>query len=138
MNKEQFLKSIATSLNRLSDDEREDILEDFQEHFEIGKAEGKTEEEISKSLGSPNQIAKELLASYYLEKVDGVSTTGNILRAIWAETFEFFDLFFSITLTGLGLLIVIGMLSVTRFVSNGFVRYLNYNVKLVKGGLKHE
>jgi len=58
--------------------------------------------------------------------------------AIYPETFAFYDLFFSITLTGLGILIVIGMLSVTRFVSKGFIRYLNYNVKLVKGGLKHE
>lgn len=125
------------------------------------------------------------MATYYLEKVDNVSTTGNILRAVWAviglgffnlvivlgpfialvsvlltgwvlavsfiatplmvivnlavypDSFQYFDLFFSIALAGLGLLIAIGMVYATRFVSNGFVRYLNYNVKLVKGGLKH-
>ncbi|MFC7061461.1 HAAS signaling domain-containing protein [Halobacillus seohaensis] len=186
MNKEQFLKKLSTSLRRLSEDEREDILQDFQEHFDIGKEEGETEEEISKSLGSPTQIAKELLASYYLEKVEDTSTTGNVLRAVWAViglgffnlvivlgpfiavvavvlagwvsglafivspllvlvnlaiypgTFELFDLFFSITLTGLGLIIAIGMLFVTRFITTGLVRYLNYNVRLVKGGLNHE
>ncbi|MFD1038390.1 hypothetical protein ACFQ3N_08255 [Virgibacillus byunsanensis] len=186
MNKEQFLKKLDTALNRLSSDEREDILLDFQEHFEIGKVEGKTEEEISQSLGSPNQIAKELLATHYLEKVEDTSTAGDILRAVWAViglgffnvvivlgpfvalvavifsgwvsgaafivspllvlvnlviypgTFAYFDLFFSITLTGLGLLIAIGMIYVTRFVTKGFVSYLNFNVRLVKGGMKHE
>ncbi|MGY4688198.1 DUF1700 domain-containing protein [Salibacterium sp. K-3] len=186
MNKEQFLRKLDAALDKLSYDEREDILQDFREHFDIGIGEGKTEEEISKSLGSPNQIAKELLASYYLEKVKDTSTTGNILRAVWAViglgffnlvivlgpfigivsvilagwvsgaafilspllvlvnpainpgTFEVFDLFFSITLTGLGLLIAIGMMYVTRFVMVGFVRYLNFNVNLVKGGMTHE
>lgn len=84
MNKEQFLKQLEPSLKRLSLDEREDILQDYKEHFAMGLKEGKTEEEIAASLGSPNQIAKELLASYHLGKVEGSMTTGNILRAIWA------------------------------------------------------
>ncbi|WP_449354329.1 HAAS signaling domain-containing protein [Virgibacillus natechei] len=185
MNKEQFIKRLDAALKKLPEAERLDILQDFQEHFAIGKEEGKSEEQIADSLGSPNQIAKELLATYYLEKVDNVSTTGNILRAVWAviglgffnlvivlgpfialvsvlltgwvlavsfiatplmvivnlavypDSFQYFDLFFSIALAGLGLLIAIGMVYATRFVSNGFVRYLNYNVKLVKGGLKY-
>lgn len=186
MNKEQFLKRLDSSLKRLSSDERQDIIQDFEEHFVIGLEEGKTEEQISDSLGSPIQIAKELLASYHLEKVEATATTGNILRAVWAViglgffnlvivlgpfialvalviagwatgiafiasplliflniviypgTFELFDVFFSITLSGLGLFIAIGMLTTTRALTNGFVRYLQFNVKLVKGGLKHD
>ncbi|MBY7142701.1 DUF1700 domain-containing protein [Virgibacillus sp. NKC19-3] len=185
MNEEQFLKKMDVALKKLPDAERLDMLNDFREHFAIGKEEGKTEEEIANNLGTPNQIAKELLATYYLEKVDDVSTTGNILRAVWAviglgffnlvivlgpfialvvvlltgwvsavafiatplmvvanlaiypDSFQYFDLFFSIALAGLGLLLAIGMVYATRFISTGFVRYLNYNVKLVKGGLKH-
>ncbi|OZU89591.1 hypothetical protein CIL03_00115 [Virgibacillus indicus] len=186
MNREQFLKKLNASLKKLPHEEQEDILEDFQEHFDIGKSEGKTEEEISKSLGSPSQIGKELLATHYLEKAGNDYSASNIFRAVWAViglgffnlvivlgpfvallaiilagwitgaafivsplmvlinlaispgTFEFFDLFFSIALTGLGLLIAIGMLYATRFIATGFVRYLNFNAKLVKGGLKHE
>src|SRR5699024_11011717 len=61
-----------------------DMLEDYQEHFEMGKAEGKTEEMIADALGSPEKIAKELLAAYHLEKAEANTTTSNVLRAVWA------------------------------------------------------
>ncbi|SFL94638.1 Uncharacterized membrane protein [Gracilibacillus orientalis] len=184
MNKKEFITSLDTRLQKLTKEERQDILQDFNEHFDIGKEEGKTEEEIAHSLGSPSQIEKELLASYYVEKVESTSSAGNVLKAVWAViglsffnlvivlgpfialvsvivagwvagasfvlspllflinlavfpgTFEFFDMFFSVTLCGLGLLVVIGMLYVTRFATKGLIRYLNYNVNLVKGGMK--
>jgi len=84
MTKEKFLRQLNVSLKQLTSKERQDILQDYEEHFAIGLAEGKTEEEIATSLGSPNQIAKELLASYHLEKVEATVTTGNIIRAVWA------------------------------------------------------
>ncbi len=158
VNKEQFLRRLDQSLKRLP----------------------------AASLGSPDKIAKELLASYHLEKVEATATTGNMFRAVWAviglgffnlvivlgpfialagvvlagwtssvafivspllvlinlllypETFAFFDLFFSMMLSGLGLFIAIGMFFATRGFINGFVRYLQFNVKLVKGGMKHD
>ena len=69
---------------RLSEKERADILKDYEEHFTFGLEEGKREEEIVASLGSPAQIAKELLADYHIEKVTTSATTGNVFRAIWA------------------------------------------------------
>jgi len=186
VNKQQFLGSLDKALKGLSPEERRDIIHDFEEHFAFGIEEGKAEEEIATSLGSPDKIAKEMLASYHLEKVETTATTGNILRAVWAviglgffnlvivlgpfialaavvfagwtssvafivspllvlinlllypETFVFFDLFFSMVLSGLGLFIAIGMFFATRGFINGFVRYLQFNVKLVKGGMKHD
>ncbi|WP_099156706.1 HAAS signaling domain-containing protein [Virgibacillus ndiopensis] len=186
MTKNQFMKELDLSLKGLSSNERQDILQDFQEHFAIGVEEGKTEEQIADSLGSPKHIAKELLATYHIEKVETTATTGNIFRALWAviglgffnlviilgpfvaivalvvagwasgaafiaspllvlvnvlfnpRTFEFFDLFFSIMLSGIGLFIAVGMFVATKVLTNLFVRYLKYNVSLVKGGLKHD
>ncbi|QKY71494.1 HAAS domain-containing protein [Lentibacillus sp. CBA3610] len=186
MNKEQFLKSLEKELEKLPQAECEDILQDFGEHFDIGAEEGKTEEQIANSLGTPQQIAKELLAAYHLEKVEETTSTGNVLRAMWAVlglsffnlvvvlgpflalaltimggwltgltfivspvmvlintafypgTFEFLELFLSIAFSGLGLFIVIGMLFATRTLMNLFVRYLRYNVNLVKGGMRNE
>ncbi|HLR67677.1 HAAS signaling domain-containing protein [Virgibacillus alimentarius] len=186
MNKEQFLNQLDKSLKNLSQKERKDIIRDFEEHFAFGQQEGKTEEEIAASLGQPNQIAKELLATYHLEQVEATATAGNVMRALWAviglgffnlvivlgpfiglaavvlagwtvgvvfaaspllvlfnaviypETFVLFDLFFSIALTGLGLFIAIGMYYVTRVLTSGFIHYLRFNVKLVKGGMKHD
>ncbi len=54
------------------------------------------------------------------------------------DTFVMFDLFASIALCGLGFFIIVGMYFATRSLTNGFVRYLRFNTKLVKGGLKHE
>lgn len=185
MTKNEFLAELKASLKKIPSDERQDILQDFQEHFDFGLEEGKTEEEISASLGSPQQIGKELVANYRVGLVEDSVTTGNIFRAVWAviglgffnliivlgpfvalagiiiagwivgiafvaapllvlinvavypQIFEFFDLFFSIALAGLGLFIAIGMFFASRSLTNGFVRYLKYNVRLVKGGLKH-
>lgn len=68
MNKKQFLETLYASLNPLSSDERADILSDFEEHFNAGFDEGKTESEIAEGLGSPYKIATELLATYHIEK----------------------------------------------------------------------
>ncbi|MFA1821807.1 hypothetical protein ACDX78_16770 [Virgibacillus oceani] len=184
MNEKQFLAELKSGLHKLPESEREDIIMDFEEHFSIGKEGGKTEEEISEALGSPQQIAKEMKAAYYLEQVDHVSSAGNIFRAVWATVglgffnlvfvlgpfiallgiifagwitafafitalplvliqaltspglFLWFDVFTSIALLGVGLILLIGMLYVTRVFSKGFVRYLHFNTRLVKGGMK--
>ena len=186
MTKEQFLKQLHAGLQKLPQEERKDILHDYEEHFFLGMKEGKTEEEIANSLGAPQQITKELLASYHLEKVKNKVSTGNIFRAVWAViglgffnlvivlgpfiaaaalilsgwivgvsfilspililvdsafhpgSFAFFKLFMTILLVGLGIFIVIGMYYITRVSSKGFINYLKFNVKLVKGGLNHD
>src|SRR5699024_12663222 len=43
---------------------------------------------------------------------------------IYPETFAFFDLFFSMVLSSIGLFIALGMVFVTGWVDNGFVCYL--------------
>ncbi|MDQ0880533.1 putative membrane protein [Peribacillus sp. V2I11] len=58
MNKEQFLKQLNASLTRLSLEEREDILQDYEEYFAIGMEKGKSEQEISTSLGNPNKFPR--------------------------------------------------------------------------------
>lgn len=184
MTKEQFFHELANALRKLPQNEREEIMQDFAEHFAIGDEEGKSEEEIISALGSPQHIGKEMVATYHLDQVESQVTTGNILRAVWAViglsffnlvivlgpfigllgvliggwvagiafiaspllvfvnvliypgTFEWFDLFFSIGLCGLGLFIAIGLYFATKGIVYGFVRYLKFNINLVKGGLK--
>ena len=65
MAKNNFLKELSKLLKKLPEEERIDILQDYEDHFAFGLEEGKTEEEIVKSLGSPSQIAKEILANYH-------------------------------------------------------------------------
>lgn len=44
LTKSQFLKELEFSLKDLSNLERQDILNDYEEHFTFGLQEGKTEE----------------------------------------------------------------------------------------------
>ena len=60
MNKKEFLKELEERLIGISKEDKKEILQDYEEHFKIGKKKKRTEEEISKSLGEPKEIAKEI------------------------------------------------------------------------------
>ncbi|MEG1002088.1 DUF1700 domain-containing protein [Clostridium sp.] len=68
MNKNEFLSILASGLKDFPEKELADILFDYQEHFTIGKSNGKTEEEIIEELGTPYEIVYQY-RSAYLEKV---------------------------------------------------------------------
>lgn len=53
-----FLTRLERSLKHMGAQEKQDILQDYREHFEIGLASGKTEEQIARALGEPEQLAK--------------------------------------------------------------------------------
>ncbi|ADY22622.1 hypothetical protein YBT020_16960 [Bacillus thuringiensis serovar finitimus YBT-020] len=57
---------------------------------------------------------------------------------IHPNSFLLFNLFVSLALCGIGYFIVIAMLFLTKLATKGFVRYLKFNIALVKGGLKHD
>src|SRR5690625_2271061 len=87
MNKEVFLKELCAALQPLSEDERKGIIQDFEEHFMIGKEEGKTEAQIAAALGSPQKIAEEALAHHQLEQPEvsePTHKTDNTARALLA------------------------------------------------------
>lgn len=63
MKKEDFLEILRDYLKKdFSEDEVMDILRDYEEYFVDGIIEGKSEIDIIQSLGSPKEIANELLA----------------------------------------------------------------------------
>ena len=184
MNEQQFQKQLAMTIDNLPIEERQDMLKDYEEHFEAGKEVGKTEEEIVEALGNPEKIGKEILATFHVMQAETKTSTGNVLRAVWAGiglgffnliivlgpfialagvviagwvssvafvlspilipvnlviypgTFEWSDLFFMFTLCGLGMLIAAGMYYLTKGLMWIFLRYLRFNLSLVKGGLR--
>ncbi|WP_342514926.1 DUF4097 family beta strand repeat-containing protein [Sporosarcina sp. FSL K6-1522] len=76
MTENQFIVELETALKRLPAEEKDDILQDIREYFTDGRQDGKSDNEIATSLGSPKKIAEELLASYLLieDKVEVPST----------------------------------------------------------------
>lgn len=68
MNKIDFLNELYHYLLPLPKEERNEILEDFREHFREGEAAGKTQEQICKELGSPLECAKQYVGDAIVEQ----------------------------------------------------------------------
>lgn len=95
MNQEQFLKELSILLQHLPAEEREDILYDYKEHFAIGLADGKSEEEICRNLGSPKLIVKELQTINKIDLGKNEPTARNPVTAVLAAIgLCFFNLIF--------------------------------------------
>ena len=58
MTRQEYLSAIRKELSSLTESEVNDIVRDFDEHFEVGLSQGKTEHEISAELGDPVQVAR--------------------------------------------------------------------------------
>ena len=67
MMKQGFLKELDHELSALSKQERDDILNDYEEHFTAGYEAGKSDEEIIASLGRPKDISQEILETSDVE-----------------------------------------------------------------------
>lgn len=59
MNKTEFLRSLKSELEKNRVTDIEDILADFEDHFANRLEEGISEEEISRKIGSPEDIARD-------------------------------------------------------------------------------
>lgn len=90
-----FLGRLNNQLRKVPEADRKEMLYDFEEHFQIGLANGNSVEQITEELGDPKLIAKDLLADYHLSKAETDKTLSNILRAIFATiSLSVFNLLF--------------------------------------------
>lgn len=81
---DEFLRLFTASLRHMQPDEKEDILQDFKEHFEIGLASGKTQREIAEELGDPRQLARMYSAESATDKAAETKGFKDTLRMIGA------------------------------------------------------
>ncbi len=84
MNKDEYLKELTRLMRNLPEEEREDILSDYQEHFIIGVEKGRSEEEIAKALGNPKTVAKQINAEYMVRRAEDKQSAGSMFEAILA------------------------------------------------------
>ncbi len=95
MNREQYLAQLRRSLGRAAEEEKREILADYEEHFRAGLAEGRSEEAIVQALGSPAMIGRiyriESLADEHREGWGAADT----VRAVFASvSLGFFNALF--------------------------------------------
>lgn len=84
MNKQTFLTTLRNSLKGLENQDIDEILYDYEEHFRIGMEQGKSEEEIAKTLGDVKSIARQYKADCLIKKAEEDTSTANIVRAVVA------------------------------------------------------
>lgn len=85
MSKTEFINILKSALNGISENERSEIIYDYEEHFDVGIEEGKTEEEISSALGDPKAIAKQFKVDYLIKIAEKDKSTGNLVSAVFAS-----------------------------------------------------
>ncbi|MBM3705481.1 MAG: DUF1700 domain-containing protein [Actinobacteria bacterium] len=116
MLKRQFMESLRKNLNGLPDREKNDILEDIEEFFEVGAERGRQEEEIVKSFGNPRALAKQIKAESYIKKAEETTSATNIARAVYRSIgLSFFNLliFLPVFLSVAGILIALFSVAVS-------------------------
>lgn len=182
MTRREFMDELGALLSDLPDKERLDILADYTEHFLMGIERGKSEHEIAEALGSPKNLARELLAGYRIHQAQSNASVGNMTRAIIATiSLGFFNIVFvlgpffgligiliamyavsasllvaplgilfqygvsatdqerlflifgAMTALGAGGMLTIGLVRLTRWLYRLFLRYLQFNVQMIRG-----
>ncbi len=84
-NEQEYIRILRNRLEgTLPQDELDDIISDYAEHFRMGKADGRSEEELYRSLGSPEDVAREIKASHLVKKAEFHRSCGNIFHAVIA------------------------------------------------------
>ncbi|SDX18009.1 Uncharacterized membrane protein [Marininema mesophilum] len=115
MMKDEFLKILRSHLRKLPEKDRQEILSDYEEHFQHGFHNERTEGEIARSLGNPKKLARELMADYHLERAQENQSIVSLFRA----AFIFLGLgFFNLVVIGpmIAVIALIFSLYVSSFV----------------------
>lgn len=189
MNKLQYLENLGKSLKSLPKEETNDIINDFKEYFEVGIERGRSEEDLSLSLGNPKMLARQIRLESYIKKAEETKSASSILRAVFMSIgLSFFNLiimlpvflivisalaalfacsislsaagitgtvgsifsplfsqyltfnvnvavsiFAFIGIGSLGILFFIGNIYISKFIFRLVVRYLRFNLSVVKG-----
>lgn len=84
MNKEEYLKKLSKLIKKVSIEDKNDILLDYDEHFRIGVENGRTEEEIAEALGDPKNVAKQIKADYMVKRAEDKPSPTSIIEAVVA------------------------------------------------------
>ena len=74
MNKTEYLKELKESLKDIDESVMGEIVSDYEEHFRIGRENGKGEDQICKGLGSIDDLVQEIREAYSAKESDGDSS----------------------------------------------------------------
>ena len=82
MTRNEFLDTLRQCLSGLPQTEIDEVIADYEAHFEEGLAAGRSEEDIAAALGDPERLGKELRAEIGLRRWESARTPGNFFAAM--------------------------------------------------------
>lgn len=95
MTKKEFLTQLREELVGYDQSEVAELIKDYEQHFEDGVKEKRSEAEIAEKLGDPRLIAKEYKTAALVKKAEEKPTVLNVSRALLAFIgMGFFNLVF--------------------------------------------
>ncbi|MNH89947.1 hypothetical protein D3C73_424800 [compost metagenome] len=72
MNKREFLSHLYVHLSVLPPEERDELMEDYENHFAFAEQNGKSESDVVRELGDPAELAKEAIGERNVHPPDPV------------------------------------------------------------------
>ena len=80
--KTEYMQELARHIRSLPENDRRELLADYESHFEAGRENGKTEEQICQSLGNPKVVGQEIMMTTWAKQIDtapsGLRSPGTI------------------------------------------------------------
>lgn len=83
MNRNEFLARLRKGLVGLTQAAADDIVADYEAHFDEGRAAGRSEQEVAGALGDPDRIARELKAEAGAKAWSQQPSASNAMGAIF-------------------------------------------------------
>ena len=84
MTRDAFLKKLHNGLAGLRQETIDDIMSDYDAHFDAASEEGRSEAEVAAALGDPARLARELRLEAGLRRWEEVRTPSSAVSAIVA------------------------------------------------------
>lgn len=84
MNKQEFMGRLSHALSNMPEEEKKDILYDYEEHFAVAMEKGKTEEEAAGELGDPEDIVKYYRANAAINRAETNKSVKHITSAVFS------------------------------------------------------
>lgn len=110
--KKEYLSVLHQLLRGIPESEINDILYDYEEYFNAGMQDGRSETELAQSLGDPKSVAKQLRAEYMVQLAKDTPNIRNMSNAILATIGLGFFKVVGFTLVVAGVLVFLNQLSI--------------------------
>jgi len=105
--KQVFMKKLSGHLTKMSKEERQDILSDFEEYFTYAAKDGEDEQAVCERLGDPKKIAREYYTQKVIEEANQTKSFKSMGRAVFASAgLSLVNFFYAICIVAVGYIVI--------------------------------